>query len=69
MTPGGPSPTPEPSDLNQDGRIDVLDAQLCVNVFLGTETDPDIVARADVNSDESVDVLDVQIVVNTFLGG
>jgi hypothetical protein len=47
----------------------VLDAQLCVNVFLGTETDPDIVARADINSDESVDVLDVQIVVNTFLGG
>jgi len=40
-----------------------------VNVFLGAETDPEIVARADVNSDGSVDVLDVQIVVNVFLGG
>jgi hypothetical protein len=69
VTPGGPSPTPQPEDLNQDGRIDVLDVQLCVNVFLGSETDPGIVARADVNSDGSVNVLDVQLVVNTFLGG
>ena len=68
-TPGGPTPTPRPTDLNLDGRVDVLDVQLSVNVFLGTETDPEIVARADVNSDNSVDVLDVQIVVNTFLGG
>ncbi|MCZ6528915.1 MAG: dockerin type I domain-containing protein [Chloroflexi bacterium] len=69
VTPGGPSPTPQPADLNLDGRIDVLDVQLCVNVFLGTETDPGFVARADVNSDGSVDVLDVQMVVNAFLGG
>ena len=69
VTPGGPTPTPQPTDLNLDGRVDVLDVQLSVNVFLGTETDPEIVARADVNSDNSVDVLDVQIVVNTFLGG
>ena len=69
VTPGGPSPTPQPTDLDLDGRVDVLDVQLSVNVFLGTETDPEIVARADINSDNSVDVLDVQIVVNTFLGG
>jgi hypothetical protein len=69
VTPGGPSPTPQPSDLNLDGRIDVLDVQLCVNAFLGSETDPGIVARADVNLDGSVDVLDVQLVVNKFLGG
>jgi hypothetical protein len=47
--------------------VNVLDVQLCVNVFLGTETDPDIVARADVNSDGDVNVLDVQQIVNTFL--
>ncbi len=69
VTPVGPSPTPQPEDINMDGRIDVLDVQLCVNVFLGSETDPGLVARADVNSDGSVDVLDVQMVVNTFLGG
>jgi hypothetical protein len=65
-TPGGAS---DPEDVNQDGRIDVLDVQLCVNVFLGTQTDPAIVARADVNGDGAVNVLDVQAVVNAFLHG
>jgi len=57
------------ADLNRDGRVDVIDAQLCVNVFLGSETRPEIVARADVNGDARVDVLDVQLVVNAFLSG
>jgi len=56
-------------DLNLDGRVNVLDVQLCVNVFLGIQTDPDIVARADVNGDSAVNVLDVQRIVNTFLAG
>ena len=64
-----PASTPSPADLNQDGRVDVIDAQLCVNVFLGSETRPEIVARADVNADGRVDVLDVQLVVNAFLSG
>ena len=67
------SPTPIidplPADINLDGVVDVLDVQLCVNVFLGTETAPAVVVRADVNSDEVVDVLDVQLVVNDFLEG
>ena len=56
-------------DLNQDGRVNVLDVQLCVNVFLGVETDPEVVARADVNDDGAVNVLDVQRIVNVFLTG
>jgi hypothetical protein len=60
--------TPQPGDLNLDGSINVLDVQLCVNVFLGTETDPGIMARANVNGDAGVDVLDVQLIVNLFLG-
>jgi hypothetical protein len=47
----------------------VLDVQLCVNVFLGIQTDPDIVAAADVNGDGTVNVLDVQRIVNVFLSG
>ncbi|MCK4692589.1 MAG: right-handed parallel beta-helix repeat-containing protein [Anaerolineales bacterium] len=62
-----PSSTPLPADLNQDGQVDVLDTQLCVNVVLGTETDPVIVARADVNTDGEVNVLDVQEIVNIML--
>jgi len=57
-----------PEDLNQDGTVNVIDVQLCVNVFLGTETTPDIIARADVNDDGSVNVIDVQRIVNVFLG-
>ncbi|MGH2621075.1 MAG: dockerin type I domain-containing protein, partial [Anaerolineales bacterium] len=64
-----PTPADSPADLNQDGRVDVIDAQLCVNVFLGSETRPEIVARADINADGRVDVLDVQLVVNALLSG
>ncbi len=74
-TPVSPSATPTqggasgPEDINQDGRVDVLDVQLCVNVFLGTQIDPSIVARADVNDDGAVNVLDVQAIVNVYLHG
>jgi len=57
----------DPADLNLDGQVDVLDVQLCVNVFLGSETDPEKVARADVNGDGAVNVLDVQVIVNAYL--
>ena len=62
------TPMPLLGDINLDGQVDVLDVQICVNVFLGSETDPAAVLRADANSDGAVNVLDVQIVVNTFLG-
>jgi len=60
---------PMPVDLNLDGSVDVLDVQISVNVFLGTETESGVVGRSDINGDNSVDVLDVQLVVNQFLGG
>jgi len=49
--------------------VDVLDVQLIVNVFLASQTDPEIVGRADVNRDGVVNVLDVQAVVNVYLHG
>jgi hypothetical protein len=64
-----PSPTPRPADLNGDGQVNVLDVQLSVNVFLGLQTDPAIVARADVNGDGAVNVLDVQAIANIVLSG
>ena len=47
----------------------MIDFQLCVNVFLGPQSDPVILARTDVNLNGRVDVLDVQLVVNAFLSG
>lgn len=46
----------------------MLDVQLCVNVFLGTEARSGIVARSDVNDDGQTNVLDVQLVANVILG-
>jgi hypothetical protein len=67
-----PTPTPQSSlsgDLNLDGMIDILDVQLWINVFLGIETDADLVSRADVNKDGSINVLDVQQLTNLILLG
>lgn len=64
-----PSEGPEQGDVNGDGDVNVIDLQLCVNAFLGTETDPAIVERADVNSDGTVNVLDVQLIANIVLSG
>lgn len=49
--------------------MNVLDVQVCINVFLGSESDLGIVARADVNGDGAVNILDVQAIVNAFLQG
>ncbi len=34
-------------DINNDAAIDVLDTQLAVNIFLGTETNATLIGRAD----------------------
>jgi M6 family metalloprotease-like protein len=64
-----PTAEADPTDLNQDGRVNVLDIQLCVNVVLGSETNPETIAQADVNGDGVVNVLDVQAIVNAYLHG
>jgi hypothetical protein len=65
VTPGGAVP----GDVSQDGSVNILDVQLCVNVILGMESDPGIVARSDVTRDGNVNILDVQAIVNIILGG
>ena len=63
------TPTPEALDINTDGKVDIVDVQLCINVFLGVELDPNISAQADVNGDGNVNVIDVQQMVNSILAG
>ena len=62
-----PSEEREPGDVNGDGGVNVLDLQLCVNVFLGVESDPTIALRSDINLDGQVNVLDVQMIANLVL--
>jgi hypothetical protein len=48
-------------DVNQDGVVDELDLQACVDHILGVQDWGD---RADVNGDGQVNVLDIQWIVN-----
>jgi hypothetical protein len=64
-----PAPNIVTGDVNADGLINILDVQLCINVILGIEGDPDFVNQADLNADGNVNVLDVQGLVNLVLSG
>lgn len=69
-----PTPTYTPGsplagDVNLDGWVNVIDVQLSVNVFLGTEPDTALASRSDLNSDGTVNVVDVQQIINIFLAG
>lgn len=57
------------ADINSDGAVNIIDIQLCVNVILGKETDPDIVERAKRITDPIIicDALDLQAIVNEML--
>ena len=55
-------------DLNGDGVVDVTDVNICINVILERNTDPDIIALSDLNGDGTVDVADVNMIINIILG-
>ncbi|MFH1441801.1 MAG: hypothetical protein ABIH18_07185 [Candidatus Omnitrophota bacterium] len=58
-------------DINADGKVDILDLQLCVNVLLGVEARGEMVDNAKRAAEpvDECDVLDVQAVVNLIFGG
>jgi hypothetical protein len=58
-----------PGDISLDGFVNIIDVQLCVNVILGSEGDPEVIVRADITGDGNVNVLDAQAIVNIILAG
>ncbi|MBO4871038.1 MAG: hypothetical protein J5565_03530 [Muribaculaceae bacterium] len=62
-----PTQDQDPGDLNGDGVVDVADVNICINVILETNTDPDIFALSDLNGDGVVDVADVNMIINIIL--
>lgn len=58
----------QPCDINCDGKVDVSDVNLVINVMLGKIDDATVTARADVTGDGSADVSDVNAVINVMLG-
>ena len=57
---------PLKGDVNGDGKINVSDVTVLVNMILGTI--PKDLARGDINGDGSVNVSDVTALVNIILG-
>ena len=55
-------------DVNQDGKVDVSDVNLAVNIILGKESRADYISRADMDGNGNVDVSDVNLIVNIILG-
>lgn len=59
----------DPLDINQDGKIDILDVQLCVNALLGIEKTSTIVqkVKAAAEPKEVCNESDLQAVVNAVM--
>ena len=55
-------------DINGDGKVDVSDVNIIINIMLGKEQASDYPGNADLNGDNKVDVSDVNIVINLMLG-
>ncbi|MBO4871074.1 MAG: leucine-rich repeat protein [Muribaculaceae bacterium] len=56
-----------PGDLNGDGAVDVADVNICINIILEIDNDPEVKALADLNGDGTVDVADVNAIINIIL--
>ena len=55
-------------DLNADGRVDVTDVSLLIDVVLGKTVQIAEEATPDLNGDGMVDVTDVSMLIDIVLG-
>ena len=55
-------------DLTGDGKVDVSDINLLINVMLGKATVADCHTNPDLSNDKQVDVADINLLVNILLG-
>ncbi len=56
-----------PGDVNEDGKVDIADANAIVNYFIGNVPAQFNEKAADVNGDGKIDIADANAVVNIFL--
>lgn len=55
-------------DVNGDGKVDVADVNIIIDMILQLTPTTSYNNRGDVNGDGKVDVADVNIVIDTILG-
>ena len=60
------SPTGPDTDLNGDGRVDMVDIAMVAHAFGTHEGDPRWIPQADINGDGRVDMVDVATVARDF---
>ena len=55
-------------DINGDGRVDVSDVNIVINIMLGKDSDDNYAGNPDINDDNRVDISDVNIAISIMLG-
>ena len=56
-------------DVNGDGKVDIQDVNIIINILLGTDSADNYPGNANVDGQGGIDVADVNAVVNIMLGG
>ena len=54
-------------DVDGDDAVDIADVNICINIILGSNNDPDATTLADLNGDGTVDISDVNALINIIL--
>ncbi|MBR1803839.1 MAG: leucine-rich repeat protein, partial [Muribaculaceae bacterium] len=62
-----PGDEPVVGDLNGDGKVDVSDVNIAINIILGTTASDEIQAASDLTGDGKTDVSDVNALINIIL--
>ena len=58
----------ETGDVNGDGKVDIADVNILINIVLGSDNATKYAGRADLNKDNKVDIADINIAINLLLG-
>lgn len=59
---------PNLGDVNADGFIDVIDALLIAQYYVGMDVDLPAIENADVNADNAIDIIDALLVAQYYVG-
>jgi endoglucanase len=67
-TPTPTTPASEPGDVNSDGTVDIVDALLSAQYYVGLNPANFNAANGDVNCDGNVDIVDALLIAQYYVG-